>query len=846
MRSIWICSVLVMTAIAPAASAGASVVNGSFEEGTNNGWIIWPQPWGANFAEYHDPPVQQCTCGHGLTAADGQYFGGYTYNKGAVGHDVFGHVLYRQAIDVSNWSANADRTRFDFEIWAQVAHSGDWNAYEQQQEHIIWWAEDGLMPHDTAIVYMSGPSEDEDNIADGDTIEIDTGGVNRVYEFDVGDGIRPTSDVAVHVGSSPVVALLKYPRNMRDGDRFTLDVGGASERIYEFDVGDGIQPDSDVAIDCSAGLGRANAKVKTLEAIANDPQAPWVAADYANDKISLTWSNGYNAVNSRTFVDAGNSWITDFIYVNQRALAAKAALITTINNDPLAPCTASETSMLKATLLTWKQTSSGGATNSNLNDAYGHIEVSNFGHLVGSPQHTTNIGDSYQAPETPRSFTLGRVKSQFFSAATVQNFNNWRHLKISGSIPDNPQVVILEIRLKIDGRADLSHNVFDGVVFSAESASGGGIGPFASDVPNGDFEVGPFNLIHNGTTAPDPPTDWELLRGFNGDEGPIEGYTNGVTTPTDPLGTATPSGDHFWGRASPGGASGSQLSGQWGHVIPVRNWSPRATGVRYKFRYLTQMSNLWDTNPLPTPSYPDQYRFARETFDLCWDQETSGYSVLDSPLDPISADMLWNYSNWFSWMRILEITDSDISDLSDASPTGFVELERSGEFSATKADGTAGAPRYLLLRNDTRAYAGLAAVQPYKLMYDDIDFVAEAFPAPCNSPRADLDGDGDVDQEDFGLVQACLTAEAGGISSPPDGPDCYCADFDADGLDVDLADLTLFETCASGPDIPADPGCLVEACCLPEGCEDLHPVECTTLGGTPQGVGTSCAANPCP
>lgn len=67
---------------------------------------------------------------------------------------------------------------------------------------------------------------------------------------------------------------------------------------------------------------------------------------------------------------------------------------------------------------------------------------------------------------------------------------------------------------------------------------------------------------------------------------------------------------------------------------------------------------------------------------------------------------------------------------------------------------------------------------------------------------ADLDGDGDVDQVDFGLLQTCLTGP--GVSQ--DGPACLGARLDDDD-DVDADDLAIFIGCASGPDIPGDPDC---------------------------------------
>jgi hypothetical protein len=67
---------------------------------------------------------------------------------------------------------------------------------------------------------------------------------------------------------------------------------------------------------------------------------------------------------------------------------------------------------------------------------------------------------------------------------------------------------------------------------------------------------------------------------------------------------------------------------------------------------------------------------------------------------------------------------------------------------------------------------------------------------------ADYDRDGDVDQDDFGVFQACL----GGPGAAPQ-PACQAADLQGD-LDVDATDFDLFWGCYSGPGFAADPGCL--------------------------------------
>jgi probable HAF family extracellular repeat protein len=74
----------------------------------------------------------------------------------------------------------------------------------------------------------------------------------------------------------------------------------------------------------------------------------------------------------------------------------------------------------------------------------------------------------------------------------------------------------------------------------------------------------------------------------------------------------------------------------------------------------------------------------------------------------------------------------------------------------------------------------------------------------CNDPFADADGDGDVDQVDFGTFQACFTGHAGGV---PTGCGCFNRHVDADDPDIDEDDYAEFETCASGPAVAADPAC---------------------------------------
>ena len=66
----------------------------------------------------------------------------------------------------------------------------------------------------------------------------------------------------------------------------------------------------------------------------------------------------------------------------------------------------------------------------------------------------------------------------------------------------------------------------------------------------------------------------------------------------------------------------------------------------------------------------------------------------------------------------------------------------------------------------------------------------------------DFDFDGDVDLEDFGQFQICLSG-----NTPQNDPDCFKARLDDGDLDVDKGDLAIFLKCLSGANVLAEPTC---------------------------------------
>ena len=92
------------------------------------------------------------------------------------------------------------------------------------------------------------------------------------------------------------------------------------------------------------------------------------------------------------------------------------------------------------------------------------------------------------------------------------------------------------------------------------------------------------------------------------------------------------------------------------------------------------------------------------------------------------------------------------------------------------------------------AFSVVDGAGPFTVYIDKIE-------QPC-PPRADIDGDADVDQDDFAVLQRCLS----GTAMPQNDPACQAAKLDKD-IDVDGADYALLEACLSGSGIPTDPEC---------------------------------------
>jgi len=152
-----------------------------------------------------------------------------------------------------------------------------------------------------------------------------------------------------------------------------------------------------------------------------------------------------------------------------------------------------------------------------------------------------------------------------------------------------------------------------------------------------------------------------------------------------------------------------------------------------------------------------------------------------------------------------------------------------GNDAFTVANGGDGTLSYQIDDDDSAPWLSVAPASgtatdeadPITVSYDVDELRAGVYPATIevtgnayNSPQTiavtvtietvgpDLDGDCDVDQEDFGWFQRCLT----GAGVTQDDPECWFADFDHDN-DVDGDDFGRFQRCHTGANICADPDC---------------------------------------
>ncbi len=158
-----------------------------------------------------------------------------------------------------------------------------------------------------------------------------------------------------------------------------------------------------------------------------------------------------------------------------------------------------------------------------------------------------------------------------------------------------------------------------------------------------------------------------------------------------------------------------------------------------------------------------------------------------------------NTANQLSWIH--SASENTLGTMIRVKTTGFPTGPQDGVFVTDRAAIPGGSDFYIhsgLTNGTTYYYAAFAWAGTATRYYATGATVASTPYGP-----ADFNHDGDVDQDDFGAMQACLT----GSFVPQLDAACAQAMLDADN-DVDIDDVALFIACISGPGVPAGPNCV--------------------------------------
>jgi len=129
--------------------------------------------------------------------------------------------------------------------------------------------------------------------------------------------------------SVPAEATVTISGDVADGDTIEIDTGGVN-RVYEFDTNALLNNASAVAVDVSTAQDKAGAKAALIQAINDDAQAaPCSASDPGGDDVLLTWdANGGDGATNTNNNDTNNVIaVTDF------AQAAQPSITITISGS---------------------------------------------------------------------------------------------------------------------------------------------------------------------------------------------------------------------------------------------------------------------------------------------------------------------------------------------------------------------------------------------------------------------------------------------------------------------------------------------------------------------------------
>jgi hypothetical protein len=240
-----------------------------------------------------------------------------------------------------------------------------------------------------------------------------------------------------------------------------------------------------------------------------------------------------------------------------------------------------------------------------------------------------------------------------------------------------------------------------------------------------------------------------------------------------------------------------------GNVHLVYEWSPaNYTGYR------KWDGSTWTAPVQASPSsrwqgWPDVAADTGGTLHVVYDDGSASLTYVQSGVDSIPPGQVSGFNAIAGHGRV-QLSWTNPSDLDFVGTiiryktTGYPTGPADGSLLCSRpaAPGSADGLAHSDAVNGTTYYYAAFA-------YDVVpNYSAGVHASATPHVAPDFDEDGDVDQKDFGHLQACFS----GAFVPQEAPECQDACLDS-GDDVDAEDLAVLLGCLSGKDTAADPHC---------------------------------------
>ncbi len=263
-----------------------------------------------------------------------------------------------------------------------------------------------------------------------------------------------------------------------------------------------------------------------------------------------------------------------------------------------------------------------------------------------------------------------------------------------------------------------------------------------------------------------------------------------ITTDPSPAG----GGAHSLRWFEPAGARRSGVGRRW---LPPPSSTTGVMKLEYDFKIVQHtdrglsfpLSGFNDGGTLNLNVYSVRFDSTTQDLPIGWNFLDNGAWNNFIPITDVSEVI----GHWFHYSAVVDVgthmVDLTITPL-DAGGVG-------GHIVGTFQGGNP-------LDADMANYTGLFVFQSNptatsEVIFDNIK-VEIAGQEACNAVWADIDGDTDVDMDDFGAFQACFTGATTGQL-----PGCHCFDNNKNSA-VDLNDFAQFRLCASRAGVPSTCG----------------------------------------